>query len=219
MPDARRGGLGRRSVTPVGAALLILFQSATSAAPAPVEPPLAQHLDVSPRFLSQPNIQDLFPARALEEAVSGVARIQCVSTREGGTRDCRVIEETPLGWGFGQAGLDGMARARLQPGQVDGQPVDSRVVQPFTFIAVGEVELDCAVSPDQKVSDCRIAKESPSGRCLGARALRQAKTETPDRWGQARARDGRFAWRMDVHAPLADSPERIGQPGCMQPPG
>ncbi|WP_354089009.1 energy transducer TonB [Brevundimonas faecalis] len=206
-------------MTSIGAALLILFQTSTSAAPPPIEPPPTQRLDVSPRFLSQPNIQDLFPARALKEAVSGVARIQCVSTREGGTRDCRVIEETPLGWGFGQAGLDGMARSRLQPGQVDGQPVDSRVVQPFTFIAVGEVELDCAVDPDQNVSDCRIAKEVPSGRCLGARALRQAKTESPDRWDLARARNGRFAWRMDVHAPLADSPERTGQPGCMQPPG
>lgn len=213
MPDAQRRRLGRRALTP-GALLFLLalpLQSAESF-PAP------HQLDVPPRFQSRPRIEDIFPARALERAVSGVAQVQCISGKDGRARDCRITRETPLGWGFGQAALDGMAQSILKPGEIGGQPVETQVVQPFTFVAVDKVELDCALGPDQRVEDCRVVDEGAPGRGLGRLALRRAETTVPGRLALDRARDGRFRWALNVEAPLEDCPLIDGRPECQQPP-
>ncbi|MGH7021720.1 MAG: energy transducer TonB [Brevundimonas sp.] len=203
-------------MTPTALLLLALVQEPVP--PAPAALPVAPRLDVLPRFQSRPRLEDIFPVRAIEQAVSGTAQVRCLSGTDGRLHDCRITRETPLGWGFGQAALDGMARATLKPGEVDGQPVETQVAQVFTFRGVGTVELDCAVGPNQKAKDCRVASEEPSGRGLGQQALLRAATASPDRWSLARAKDGRFQWMMDIEAPLEDCPLIAGRPICQPPP-
>jgi hypothetical protein len=204
-------------LTPAALLLFALVQEPVP--PAPAAPlPVAPRLDVLPRFQSRPRLEDIFPVRAIEQAVSGTAQVRCLSGTDGLLRDCRITRETPLGWGFGQAALDGMARATLKPGEVDGQPVETPVAQTFTFRGVGTVEVDCAVGPNQKTKDCRVVSEQPPGRGLSQLALRRAESASPDPWSFARAKDGRFRWMMDIEAPLEDCPLIVGRPVCQPPP-
>lgn len=179
--------------------------------------PAAQQLDVPPRFLSQPPIEDLFPARAREQLVAGVVEVQCTSGKDGLLHDCRITQETPLGWGFGQAALDGMARSSLKPGELNGQPAEARLAQTFHFRLLGVVELDCAISSDRQVDDCRVVKEEFARRELGRVALQTSKIASPSPQTLASTRNGRFRWMMGLEVPLEECPQIAERLACQQP--
>lgn len=60
----------------------------------------------------QPTASD-FPIPALEAGVSGEATVSCEFTPTGDVVNCQVVEETPLGYGFGTAGVQIVSRGKL----------------------------------------------------------------------------------------------------------
>ena len=76
-----------------------------------------------------------FPRRAQDRDASGTATIRCRTVASGIPTDCRILSETPPGYGFGRAALAVVERARLFPQRISpdeiGRTYDVRV--PFNF--------------------------------------------------------------------------------------
>lgn len=69
-----------------------------------------------------------YPAAAIEQGLTGgQANLSCTVERDGRVSGCTVISETPEGAGFGAAGLEAAAEARLSPRSVDGVAVGGTV--------------------------------------------------------------------------------------------
>jgi hypothetical protein len=61
-----------------------------------------------PHWIHRPTGDDVvqvFPARALEAGKEAHTSMSCKVTAEGTLTQCVITEETPPGWGFGQASL------------------------------------------------------------------------------------------------------------------
>ncbi|MET4684888.1 energy transducer TonB [Brevundimonas faecalis] len=69
-----------------------------------------------------------FPERAQSRGITqGAATVSCKFSGNGSLSDCRIVDETPAGAGFGQAVLRAARSGRLSPRTVDGTPTESRV--------------------------------------------------------------------------------------------
>ena len=82
---------------------------------------------------SSAQIQAEYPPRAMDDQVQGVAVIECGVTVGGRLADCHVYNESPTGYGFGQAALDLAGDFTLNPRLLDGEPVGGSPVR----IAIG----------------------------------------------------------------------------------
>ncbi|MBW8815351.1 MAG: TonB family protein [Caulobacterales bacterium] len=69
-----------------------------------------------------------YPERAAWKRVEGQAVVNCAVSSSGRLSDCRVLNETPGGWGFGQAAVV-MAQCLMQG---EHQPA-GRADVPITF--------------------------------------------------------------------------------------
>lgn len=65
----------------------------------------------------------MFPSRANARAAD--VWLRCVVTVRSRLRACEVLHETVAGEGFGEAALESVAGARLQPATIDNTPVES----------------------------------------------------------------------------------------------
>ena len=68
----------------------------------------AQALTISPTWLQRPSAGDVagaYPAAARAKEIEGFGEFNCLVTPSGSLRDCRVVRESPEGWGFGQAAM------------------------------------------------------------------------------------------------------------------
>jgi len=89
-----------------------------------------------PRWTERPNAADFtrhYPRRALERGREGRVVLDCVvaANRRIG---CSVAEETPAGWGFGDAALRISEAFRMSPMLENGQPTEGgRVRVPISF--------------------------------------------------------------------------------------
>jgi len=82
------------------------------------------HLVIGPDFLKIPNNALLkYPEYARRVHLGGRVALDCVVTDEGKLTPCAVTEETPPGYGFGQAAVRFASTFKLRPGMRDGQPV------------------------------------------------------------------------------------------------
>lgn len=84
-----------------------------------------------PRWAEAPRVA--IPAAAREARRAGWARIECVVTTRGRARDCRLVAESAEGFGFGEAALRAEERYRFQPGEADGEPIETRGVFTVQF--------------------------------------------------------------------------------------
>jgi protein TonB len=85
----------------------------------------------NPTWLARPSADQLsqfYPARALDEGVSGQAVLDCQVTATGQLTRCTVSGETPRGQGFGEAALKAARIFRMSPRTEDGQPVEGGTV-------------------------------------------------------------------------------------------
>jgi protein TonB len=113
------------------------------APPAPPLPPPKPfksadgHLVTNPNWLRKPTGDDIaryYPERAQRLSMSGRAVIGCMVAPDGRLVDCKVLSESPLQWGFGEAAIRMSSQFRMRPKTIDGQPVDSGQVRiPILF--------------------------------------------------------------------------------------
>jgi TonB family protein len=108
-------------------------------APAPAQD---VHVIQHPDWVQKPTGDDVarfYPSRAREEYVSGRATIVCDVTAEGALADCKVLRESPAGYGFGEAAVSLGPIFRMSPKRVDGKSVDGGIVTiPIVFEASSE---------------------------------------------------------------------------------
>ncbi len=127
-PDALTAALARGPLYMLGAREpsdnTIEFLAVSRIAP----PPAGRRPAVitPPQWLRKPSGEDMrryYPAAAFEGKVEGRAVIECVVTADGTMTDCKVVEETPAGQGFGAASLRVASRFRMRTTTLDGIPV------------------------------------------------------------------------------------------------
>ena len=87
--------------------------------------------DGPPRIIRGPTVGELrtlHPREAFRQRLNGSARITCRIRLDARLEDCRVVDETPPGRGFGEAALAASGYFRFRPPTRDGRPVEGREV-------------------------------------------------------------------------------------------
>jgi len=109
-------------------AILAVMTSGQSLLRVPVEPTTkSEQGSVASNPLAITRFID-YPARALEQGVSGGATIRCKVGMDASLTDCTIVTETPPGVGFGRAAL---RAAPLQP-----IPADSPLIGRDVYFSV-----------------------------------------------------------------------------------
>lgn len=78
-----------------------------------------------PHYRTYPQIEPFMPEAAKTHAVSGQATLTCLVTTAGALRSCEIVEERPMGWGFGQAALSAAGAVQMWPATADGVPIET----------------------------------------------------------------------------------------------
>lgn len=79
---------------------------------------------------------DAYPASAMNREVEGAVRLQCRIEENGSLADCKLLSETPLDYGFGQAARALTRYFVIKPMMVDGKlgiPAGRQVELPIRF--------------------------------------------------------------------------------------
>lgn len=85
------------------------------------------------------DFQRYYPKIAADREIPGRAILDCDVNAAGGLEHCRVVEETPQGYGFGEAALGLSGLFRMNPGSVDlSDPARRRAVVPIIFGMAGK---------------------------------------------------------------------------------
>jgi TonB family protein len=105
--------------------------------PGATPPPPTPNVVVPPRVGQWPTAADFdraYPDRARERGRTGRAVLRCQVTTQQRAENCVVLNETPSGWGFGDAALRLANRTEVYPQLVDGQPTNEGVLDiPYVF--------------------------------------------------------------------------------------
>lgn len=82
------------------------------------------------RNFTNRDMERYYPAAALRAAIEGNTLIMCDWDDAGRITTCRVLEETPLGQGFGAAAV-AMVQAKVELAASDGNPLRAGTNKPF----------------------------------------------------------------------------------------
>jgi len=96
----------------------------------------AQDVIRNPDWLRRPTANDLYgvwPIKALRSGLGGHVLIRCSVSTQGALHDREVLEETPVGAGFGRAALALTPQFLMRPETVNGKPVEATISIPITF--------------------------------------------------------------------------------------
>lgn len=92
----------------------------------PVFQPPALPTVTDPRWSRRPSdLSRFYPARARAVGMEGEAVLDCAVSPQGALT-CVVAQETPAGWGFGEAAQRIAREHRMVPATREGQPVEAR---------------------------------------------------------------------------------------------
>jgi protein TonB len=115
------------------AALIAAAPGASAAAQAladlPMKPPVYRRVPGSASPI--PGAAAYMPLRAAAERIHGEVVLACVLSAKGKLDPCRVVSETPAGYGFAQAVLEmaGEGHVRAKPTIVEGTPREGELVR------------------------------------------------------------------------------------------
>lgn len=209
MPDARGGRLGSGALGPLSLVLALSLASLAGQ-----EFPLPEGSSFTPPAIRRASIRPAMPEQAVIDIVSGRVVARCEVTIEGRVSACEIVEETPLGWGFGDAAMEALQRGTATPAMLDGQPIVSRVSIPVDFAMMGFAALSCELGSLGFAQNCRVIEEDPPGRGLGDAALRDAASRRPSSYDTDRMVDGRFRWGMQLALPVTACPDARRSDAC-----
>lgn len=85
-----------------------------------------------PRIIRGPTIgelRQLHPPAAFRRRTGGRATLTCRVRLDTTLSDCRLVDETPPGLGFGEAALAAARYFRFRPPTQNGAPIDGREVR------------------------------------------------------------------------------------------
>lgn len=69
-----------------------------------------------------------FPQKAADAGItSGVVAMRCITRADGRVGDCVITEETPAGYGFGEAAHAAARGSLVHPRLINGQAVDGKI--------------------------------------------------------------------------------------------
>lgn len=88
--------------------------------------------DGPPRIIRGPTVGELrtlHPREAFRRRMGGRATLACRVRLDTTLSDCRLVDETPRGMGFGQAALAASRYFRFRPPTQNGAPIDGREVR------------------------------------------------------------------------------------------
>jgi protein TonB len=90
----------------------------------------ADHVDQRPSIARR--VSPEYPLKARRMEVEGEVMVQLVVDKAGQPQVCSVLAAVPAGY-FEDAALEAAAKMRFIPGKIQGQPVNTMIVLPFTF--------------------------------------------------------------------------------------
>jgi TonB family protein len=99
---------------------------ASAQTPAPPAPPSHPDDITNPDWETKPEgdaLVGLYPSWAFDHAVEGRVMMQCDVQVDGAMANCVIVEEHPLGYGFGRATLQAQSYFRMHPRTINGLPV------------------------------------------------------------------------------------------------
>jgi TonB family protein len=115
---------------------MIAFLLALSVSGDPSGPP-EPHVIEHPDWIAGPSAQGLeryYPARALNNGITGQAFVRCAVNADGTLDGCVAQLESPAGLGFGPASVRAASKFRMRPLSIDGQSVSGAyVLIPFNW--------------------------------------------------------------------------------------
>lgn len=92
---------------------------------------------VKPEWIAKPDgaaVSRAFPDLALRLAIKGRTTLSCEVAVTGDVVNCQIVSETPVGMGFGAAGLSLSKHFKMTPALENGQPVGGATVKiPLSF--------------------------------------------------------------------------------------
>ena len=77
---------------------------------------------------------------AADRANEARPKLTCLVTVAGKLTDCKILDESPPGRGFGAAAVKIAAKMRLAPATANGKAVEGRVTLPITFRLPAKVD-------------------------------------------------------------------------------
>ena len=141
----------------------------------PLSLPLEAEI-TNPDWRKMPTGDDLareYPPLASMMNIEGKATITCTVEVEGRLDQCRVLSESPAGFGFGAATMRMAAYFEMIPARVDGQPVKGVVTVPIAFRLGGAKPNDDQIAPP--------APTSPAALDLAREVLRESEPDPKQR--------------------------------------
>ncbi|WP_426050304.1 TonB family protein [Brevundimonas sp. SL161] len=141
LPTPRSVVSATRALPSVASRAIAAPAPTSEPAPLPTPTPEAQRqaeVITNPSWSRMP-MPLTYPAAALEQgSTSGNADLSCNVQADGRVSDCAIVNETPVGAGYGGAAVEAAAAARLSPRSVDGVAVGGTVRFTVRFIRAAE---------------------------------------------------------------------------------
>lgn len=149
----------------IAAALILAVLTGTAAAETP---------DFHPIFTEWAKPRDIaaaYPKVAFDKKVTGDVSLECAADAKGRLTNCKVVEEDPVGYGFGEAAVLLAAKDRVKIKDGSGASIVGRPFnRAFSFLAPGDANPAWARKPSGEemaaVLPTAAAKKGADGRAV-----------------------------------------------------